>query len=486
MKVSNDDIVVNRAEFNLLKEELRSAKETIISLNEKVAELYEKLAKFAKTSANSSKPPSSDIVKQNRNSGNKSGSKKGGQPGHPKHERESNKAEDVNFVHEYNLAQCPVCQNSVDIDLSKEPRIIQQAEIVEIPVQIEEHKAHAYWCSNCQKYHYADFPAAVVKEGLFKAKITALVAYMKHVCHCSFSNIKRYFRDVLKLKISTGYLSKIIQKVSKCLEGSYNELLNILPLSLKVNVDETGHKENGEKFWTWVFRTDLFVLFKIDKSRSSKVLLEILGAEFNGILGCDYFSAYRKYMKDFNVTIQFCIAHLIRDIKYLCSLRDKESKAYGEKLLQGMQELFKIIHEKSSMSKNEFNDKLNQAKNQIIKIATLEAPSYINNSGKVERREAKNMVKRFVDNGEAYFQFITTPGVEPTNNIAEQAVRFVVIDRLVTQGTRSIKGRTANERLWTVIATCSLQGRSAYEFILKSVQAYFYEQSSPSLITDTG
>jgi hypothetical protein len=30
------------------------------------------------------------------------------------------------------------------------------------------------------------------------------------------------------------------------------------------------------------------VLFKIDKSRGSQVLLEVLGDMFNGVLGCDY------------------------------------------------------------------------------------------------------------------------------------------------------------------------------------------------------
>ena len=45
-----------------------------------------------------------------------------------------------------------------------------------------------------------------------------------------------------------------------------------------------------------------------------------------------------------------------------------------------------------------------------------------------------------------------------------------VIDRHIKQGTRSIKGRKANERLWTVIATCELQGRSAFNFILKAVE----------------
>ena len=41
----------------------------------------------------------------------------------------------------------------------------------------------------------------------------------------------------------------------------------------------------------------------------------------------EFHDAYRKYMKDFNIAIQFCIAHLIRDIKFLISLPDAETKA---------------------------------------------------------------------------------------------------------------------------------------------------------------
>jgi len=49
-------------------------------------------------------------------------------------------------------------------------------------------------------------------------------------------------------------------------------------------------REKGKKFWTWVFRADLYVLFRIDKSHGSKVLVDVLGKEFDGVLGCDYFS----------------------------------------------------------------------------------------------------------------------------------------------------------------------------------------------------
>ena len=94
-----------------------------------------------------------------------------------------------------------------------------------------------------------------------------------------------------------GYLRKVIEKVSQSLEAPYTELLDRLPFERSVNVDETGHKENKAKFWTWVFKAEMYVLFKIDKSRGLKVLIDGLGKEFDGVLGCDYFSAYRKYMK---------------------------------------------------------------------------------------------------------------------------------------------------------------------------------------------
>ena len=94
------------------------------------------------------------------------------------------------------------------------------------------------------------------------------------------------------------------------------------------------------------------------------------------------------------------------------------------------------------------------------------------------------MANRFRKHGKAYFEFITTPGIDPTNNVAEQAIRFIVIDRLITQGTRGPKGQRANERLWTVIATCALQGRSAFAFILQAVQAFFHDEPPPSLLPE--
>jgi hypothetical protein len=169
------------------------------------------------------------------------------------------------------------------------------------------------------------------------------------------------------------------------LAGPYQVLLELRPTQRRLNVDETGHKENGKGLWTWCFRAELYTLFKIDPSRGSDVLVEVLGKEFDGVLGGDYFSTYRKYMEDFSVAVQFCLAH-------------------------------------------------------------------------------------------------TTPGVEPTNNLAEQAMRFLVLDRRITQGTRGERGRQWCERIWTVIAALTQQGRSILAYLRDALHGYFRNQPASALL----
>ena len=207
---------------------------------------------------------------------------------------------------------------------------MQQVEIIDVPIRIEEHRGRAYWCGSCRKFHYAPLPPEVEKGQLFGPRLTTLVAYMKGVCHASFSTIRKFIRDVVGIKVSRGYLRKLIGKMSAALKSSYDELLGALHDENALNIDETGHKENGKRFWTWCFRAATYTLFHIDKSRGSKVLIDVLGEEFEGVIGCDYWGAYKKYMRlHENVQLQFCMAHLIRDVKYLATLSDKATKTYG-------------------------------------------------------------------------------------------------------------------------------------------------------------
>jgi hypothetical protein len=184
---------------------------------QEIEALQRKLAQRSKDSSTSSKRPSSDDITKPRKGDKQSpetqglGNAIGGQPGHPKHSRAPYPPGTRCDVHEHESAACPHCASEDIVWLEDvPPRVTQQSEIQEIVVTREEHRAYAYRCEGCGKIHYAELPEAVHKEGLFKARLTALVAYMKHVCHASFSTLRKFLRDVVGEPVSRGYLVKLI------------------------------------------------------------------------------------------------------------------------------------------------------------------------------------------------------------------------------------------------------------------------------------
>jgi len=166
------------------------------------------------------------------------------------------------------------------------------------------------------------------------------------------------------------------------------------------------------------------------------------------------------------------MVHLIRDVKFLTTLPGDREKAYGERLRVLFRELFQVIHGRETLTGREYRRRLEAKRQGIVTAGTREVP---------DSRHCQAMAGRLRTHGAAYFTFITTPGVEPTNNLAERAIRFVVSDRHLTQGTRGEGGDRWSERIGTVIATCAARGLSVDAFLSESVRAYWSGGPRPSL-----
>lgn len=447
-------------------------------LRAEVAQLRAELAAAKKNSSNSSKPPSSDIVKKPKGKPEDGGKRqRGGQPKHRRHDRPAFPPDQVKEHIDCVLSECPDCHGPV-VPSKQPPKVVQQIELP-LPsemIHIVEFRLQAYWCRKCQQIHYAPLDTATRRAGLVGPRLTALIAYLKSACHCSYSTIRKFIRDVLQIKISRGYLAKLIAKTSASLKAAYEALAKQLPNQKRLNVDETGHKDDGTPMWTWCFRAALFTLFKIDRSRGSDVLVRTLGEEFNGVLGCDYFSAYRKYMKDFGILVQFCLAHFLRDVRFLVEHPHTKNQAYGRRILERLRALFAVIHRRDEYTDKEFQAHLQNAGDELAAEVLWKVPN---------TTEAGNLAERFEKHGDSYLRFITTPDIEPTNNLAEQAIRFVVIDRKVTQGSRSLTGQRWLERIWTIMATCAQTGRSVFTFLQESLSTYFAGKPTPGLLPDS-
>jgi transposase len=445
--------------------------EAVAPLQARIVQLEAEVARLKKNSANSSKPPSSDIVKPPKPGATKRRGKRsiGGQSGHAKHQRDPFGPNEVDRIVEYELR----AEEARGLRPLQQWRIVQQVELVEKPFVITEYRARLYRDPRTGQISVASLPAEVMAAGLVGPRLSAAIAFQKAACHMSYTTIQAFWRDLTGLGLSRGQLAKVVRKVSRALRRPYEQLRDALAGQDCLGIDESGHKDAGRRHWTWCFRAPHFTVFHIDPSRGSEVLRTVLGETFGGVIGCDYFSAYHKYMADSGATVQFCMAHLIRDIRFLTEQTNASVVRWGEKLLDWMRKLFHTLHRRAQWTAEQFALRMDAIRRGFLQ-QVRHPPSW---------SEARTLAARFHGRkAEHYFTFLTEPGVEPTNNRTEQAIRHVVIDRRVTQGTRGDDGMRWCERAWTVLATCTQQGRRAFQFLHDALRAHLTRKTAPSLL----
>ena len=294
---------------------------------------------------------------------------------------------------------------------------------------------------------------------------------MKGSLHASYTGLAAFCREVLGLDVSRSHVCNTIARVNEALAQPYDELARHVPTEPVLNIDESGWKNNGLRYWIWVFCTSAISFFYIAQSRGSKVLEEVLGKTYGGTIVSDFFSAYVKYASAFQ---QFCLAHLIRDVKFLTTLPDDADKQFGELLLIEFKRLFHFWHLRQKIPKERFDRLMFRIKDRVLQLAQVHACG--------ERSKSRTLAKRLVKHGDAIFRFLFDPAVPPTNNGAERTVRTAVIDRRITQGSRSLMGRQWNARVWTVLDTCRKQSRSAWQFLQAALSAHYFQSPRPSLL----
>jgi transposase len=451
--------------------------EAVAPLKKRIEALELENARLKRNSSNSSKPPSSDIVKPPKNAGKgskaKGKRKRGGQKGHPRHERKAFTEDEVTVRHpEYTLDL-----NPAEWEPLEQWQTHHQLELKDVPLDVHEYRARLYRHRVTGEIISADIPAHILAGGLVGPRLSAFVGFMKGRCHASYTTIETLMEEVFGQRLCPGTLAKIVtSRISPALESAYDELLAALPFESYLGIDETGHKDNGDKFWTWCFRAHNYTLFRIAGTRGTDVLREVLGSAFGGVISCDYYSAYTCFMKESSAVMQFCLAHLIRDVKFLAESTDKVTRNWALKVLELFRKLFGLIHRKTELTESYFQRQLVNLRDLLIKRFRA-AP---------DRHGPNNLKNRFKVNPHKFFTFVTTPGVQPTNNMTEQAIRYVVIDRRITQGTRGKKGRDWCERIWSTISTCDSQGRSVFQFLQDAITAYFRGEPAPSLLPELG
>jgi transposase len=471
-------------EVERLQQELTERDKKLADAEKQIADLERKLALQRQNSTTSSKPPSSDgLAGEQRLRGSrrkKNRRKPGGQPGHRGHWRGLAPLSRVDQVIEVFPPKCRHCDNRLSRKMSTqgEARRHQVTELPPIEAHIAEYRCQCVVCPECGKATQAELP--IEAQGQFGPQLTALIAYLTVVCRMPRRVVRELLGQVLAIPLSLGSIQNSWEEASETVAEPCAELERQLPNEPVVNCDETGYRTSGEKRWLWALVAANFVFYKIALTRGAEVLVQLLGEVFSGILCSDRCASYLKYHKGDG---QFCWAHFKRNILGIQEIgKTTDAERFCRDALALHARLFRLWHRFRDGPGVRYGPLTRQQ--LIAKSIPLEKKFFALASRYLDSRDkdVANLALALLQHFERFFAFLRHEGVEPTNNVAERALRCAVQWRKISFGSRSAQGEVAAARLLTVTRTCRMQNRAPLEYLVSAIRSHRNALPIPSLL----
>ncbi len=409
----------------------------------------------------------------------KSRRKAGGQPGHPGHHRSLVPAERVHATVDLVPAACRRCAHALHARHGVgDPRRHQITELPPIEAHITEYRCHRRRCPACGTTTQAPLPDDLA--GQCGPQLTALIAYLTVVCRLPRLVVQRLLEGVLQIPMSVGSTQKAWEEASAAVAPPYEELQQALAHQPVLNGDETGHRTNGAKRWLWTFVAPTFVFYTIATSRGSDVLRRLLGATFPGVLGSDRLATSLTYAASRR---QCCWSHFTRNRLSAQDLATPPSATrVCREALTLQRQLFRLWRRFRGDPRAR-GAPLTRAQ-LIAKVLPIEKPCFALAARHVNATDAdvSNLARALFAHHPHFFTFVHEDGVDPTNNVAERALRTAVQWRTIMFGNRSTEGELAVARWLTVTRTCQLQQLHVLAYLTAAISCHRRRQAVASLL----
>ena len=276
--------------------------------------------------------------------------------------------------------------------------------------------------------------------------------------------VTQLMKDVYGVPISLGSVSNAEERVSHSLEQIYVDIKTRLQQAPVVHVDETGYKQKNKSGWAWLLASSEFTLFHLNCSRGKKVAMRLLGNLLDKTVVSDRYAAYNFISPSRH---QVCWAHLKRDFQKI-SERNEPSGSIGRALLKNHEDIFSFWKEhgyKGYYVHKKVRKRLRYLKNKLRK--SLIRGTHC--SYKMTRRTCQNIL----DYEQGLWLFFEKPGVSPTNNLAEQQLRPLVISKKLSFGVQSERGARFIERIFSLVMSCKQQNKNPLEVLQLAIRDFF-------------
>lgn len=424
------------AENAALKSELSALCEQVNRLR---AALDAAQARISELEAKKTPPPA--FVKAN-------GPQRPKQPRKPRapEQNRARRLETPTQVVEHRLTCCPTCQGRLGGG-----HLARRRQVVDLPppppVAVIEHQVFRGWCSFGHAWREAplDLAGQVLGQGRIGVGIASLVAHLRLVVRAPIRVIQAWLASVHGLRLSVGEISDLLRRVAAHGQAALTQVRERIRASPVVQADETGWRENGQNGYVWFAGTPTGErYFEYHHSRAGAVINTLLGEDFGGVLGSDFYAAYNNTPGGRH---QRCWAHLLRDLHALKA--DHPASLEVVVWAKAVKEVYLL----ASAWLAEGVERQRACRELVLLIRAL-GEQFAQAKG----HPCQALAKRLLRHQDELFVFVLVPGVSADNNLAERSLRPLVIARKISGGSRSPTGSQTCMTLTSLFQTWSAHG----------------------------
>ncbi len=361
---------------------------------------------------------------------------------------------------EHALERCPECHYQLrgrSLDYSRQ--------VIELPppppVEIIEHRVIKRFCPKCARWRrpQLDLSTQVLGRSRIGVRLASLIAYLRTTLRVPIASIRRYLASVHQLSLSVGGIQEILHDLKQTAQPALDELKQQARRSRILHGDETTWRQGGQNGYVWSFSTpgeDAVRYYEYDQSRGQAVVNRFLAGEFHGHLVSDFYCGYNQYAGK----KQRCWVHLLRDLHALKQAEQQDGAVVG------WAEAVGTLYESAQawLSANaqapppEREAEYVQLTSQSHALGLLYARS--------KQHACQALAKRLLRHEDELFQFVLVEGLSADNNLAERAIRPLVVIRKVSGGSRSSEGTKTRLALASLFHTWHARGQNPLEACL--------------------
>ena len=462
------------AEVERLKAELAERDRQTAELKELVEALR---AELRKNSSNSHLPPSSDgpgaVGRGVRPGKNRHGGKRkrGGQKGRRGAHRQLLPPERVHAFVDHFPDSCECCASALSQKHDEQALRYQVVDLLDGGLHVTEHRRHAVTCERCGHATLARYDATKIPSSPFGPGLVAAVVVLTGVYHLSRRETQGVLRDLFRLEMSVGAISKIEARASTALASAVQEAKRDVEAALVKHADATSWLLAGITMSLWTLSTTLTTVYRIFNDGREKTIKAMFG-EFVGILVSDRASVFGFWAM---VRRQICWAHLLRTFVSFAQ-RAGPVGAFGRELLDCAALVFEYWHgfKRGLLTREELAAWMRPVQHAF--------EAALHRAVLADHKKLSGSCADILAHREALWTFVVHEGVEPTNNLAERDLRPLVLWRKRSFGSRSERGLRFAERIMTVAQTLRKRGKQVFDFVYETVAAHLEGEPPPSLL----